>query len=132
MFVDSVTFCGHRCFKTGWSGFDTIKPINVLIGRTNTGKTHLLDLAESLCTLPLHKEGWRYRCRGTLYEQSLRQHFLPHQAGGALENNPRGNWWADHGQHFGGKEISWETYGRTPSQITFAAPSNPESPVRKH
>ena len=49
MIVDSVKFRGHGSFKSEWSGFATIKPINVIIGRNNTGKSHLLDLAEALC-----------------------------------------------------------------------------------
>ena len=44
MIVDSIYFKGHTCFKNEWSGFDTIKPINVIIGRNNSGKSHLLDL----------------------------------------------------------------------------------------
>ena len=31
MIVDSIRFRGHTCFKTGWSGFDTVKPINVIV-----------------------------------------------------------------------------------------------------
>ena len=34
MIVDSIYFKGHTCFKNEWSGFDTIKPINVIIGGT--------------------------------------------------------------------------------------------------
>ena len=29
MIVDSIYFKGHTCFKNEWSGFDTVKPINV-------------------------------------------------------------------------------------------------------
>ena len=55
MIADTVSFCGHRCFKKDWSGFDTIKSINVIIGRNNSGKTHLLDLAEALCETDFNK-----------------------------------------------------------------------------
>ena len=50
MIVDSIYFKGHTCFKNEWSGFDTIKPINVIIGRNNSGKSHLLDLVEVMCS----------------------------------------------------------------------------------
>lgn len=48
MRADSVYFKGHLCFQKEWAGFDTIKPINVIIGRNNSGKSHLLDLVEAL------------------------------------------------------------------------------------
>ena len=63
--VDSIFFKGHTCFKKEWSGFDVIKPINVIIGRNNSGKSHLLDLVEVMCSgqldgralaVPLSKE----------------------------------------------------------------------------
>ena len=50
--VDSIYFKGHTCFRKKWSGFDAIKPINVIIGRNNAGKSHLLELVEALCSGP--------------------------------------------------------------------------------
>ena len=49
MIVDSIHFKGHTCFKKEWSGFDRVRPINVIIGRNNSGKSHLLDLVDALC-----------------------------------------------------------------------------------
>jgi predicted GTPase len=56
MIAESVKFRGHGCFKNEWAGFDTIKPINVIIGRNNTGKSHLnrknmdkMELASKTC-----------------------------------------------------------------------------------
>ena len=37
MNIDSIYFKGYSCFKNEWAGFDTIKPINVIIGRNNSG-----------------------------------------------------------------------------------------------
>ena len=37
MNIDSIKFRGHRCFKTEWTGFECIEPVNVIIGRNNTG-----------------------------------------------------------------------------------------------
>ena len=105
MKVDSVHFKGHLCFKKEWSGFDTIKPINVIIGRNNSGKSHLLDLVEALCDNKLEGRGWEYRFRGVLDESSLRQQFDEYTSGGVLG----GNHWNDHGKYFIGVEISWET-----------------------
>ena len=55
MNIDSIYFKGYSCFKKEWAGFDTIKPINVVIGRNNSGKSHLLDLVEALCKDELDK-----------------------------------------------------------------------------
>lgn len=105
MIVDSIYFKGHLCFKKEWSGFDTVKPINVIIGRNNSGKSHLLDLVEALCNKSLRKEGWQYRCRGVLDEASLRIRFRENTCGGSLG----GNHWLHHGQHFANVEMTWET-----------------------
>ena len=55
--VDSIYFKGHSCFRNEWSGFDTIKSINVIIGRNNAGKSHLLELVEALCSGPCQNRG---------------------------------------------------------------------------
>lgn len=105
MLAESVKFRGHRCFKAGWAGFDAIKPVNVIIGRNNTGKSHLLDLAAALCQKNLYRKGWQYRCRGTLDETSLKSAFPENVREGDLP----GNHWNGHGQGFMGVEITWET-----------------------
>ena len=50
MRADSVYFKGHLCFQKEWAGFDTIKPVNVIIGRNNSGKSHLSHLQNSNST----------------------------------------------------------------------------------
>ncbi len=104
MKADSVYFKGHLCFQKEWAGFDTIKPINVIIGRNNSGKSHLLDLVEALSRGKLDKRGWQYRCRGVLDEASLRRRFPENTSEGEL----RGNHWHDHGRYFVNTEIAWE------------------------
>ena len=103
MNVDSIYFKGYTCFKNEWSGFDTIKPISIIIGRNNSGKSHLLDLVEALCSGKFY--GRQYRWKGTLDETSLRQHFDARTSGGELG----GNHWQDHGRHFVGGRVTWET-----------------------
>ena len=104
MRADSVYFKTPRCFKKEWAGFDTIKPLNVIIGRNNSGKSHLLDLVEALSQGELGGRGWRYRCRGVLDQESLIRKFPLDRSGGLLE----GNHWHDHGSHFVDAEIMWE------------------------
>ena len=104
MNIESIHFKGHSCFKKEWAGFDTIKPINVIIGRNNSGKSHLLDLVEALCDGTLNDRGWQYRLSSVLDEESLRSEFLENHIDGALG----GNHWQAHGQHFVNIPITWE------------------------
>jgi len=103
MIIESIKFQGHRCFKEGWSGFDDIKPVNVIIGRNNTGKSHLLDLVSTLCKGDLKKSGWEFLCSGKLDEESLKTQFRLGTSGGMLG----GDFWGSHGQFFKEKNISW-------------------------
>jgi len=57
MIADSISFRGHDCFKKEWAGFNSIKPVNVIIGRNNTGKSRLLDLAGAVCEGTLAQRG---------------------------------------------------------------------------
>jgi putative ATP-dependent endonuclease of the OLD family len=125
MIADSIFFCGHRCFKKDWAGFDSIKPINVIIGRNNSGKSHLLDLAEALCSGKLNGRGWRYKCSGKLDEVTLRRFFREDISQGVLQ----GNHWQDHGKHFVGASMTWEIDdGANPTNEAFAVGFNPKSP----
>ncbi|MDX1973966.1 MAG: AAA family ATPase [Candidatus Sumerlaeia bacterium] len=46
MIIKSVKFRNYKCFKNEWAGFDEIKPINVIIGKNNSGKSSLLELID--------------------------------------------------------------------------------------
>ena len=103
MITDAIKFRGHLCFRDDWSGFDEIRPINVVIGRNNTGKSQLLDFIETLCSdSPLRVE-FEYQCSGILNEIELRRFFPSTMAGGPL----RGNHWTEHGAKFVGTRIGW-------------------------
>ena len=122
MNIDSIHFKGHLCFQKEWAGFDTIKPINVIIGRNNSGKSHLLDLVEALCDGTINGQGWQYRCSSVLDEESLRSKFPENTSGGALG----GNHWQAHGQHFVDKPITWEV--DTSGSIVFSDDFKLDSP----
>jgi putative ATP-dependent endonuclease of OLD family len=116
MIADSIYFLGHHCFKTEWAGFDSIQPINVIIGRNNTGKSHLLDLAQAICDGNLNGRKWRYRCSGILDETALRDGFNENINGGELAHNH----WRDHGVKFLNVPVAWETdQNFNPENITF-------------
>ena len=104
MNIDSIHFKGHSCFKKEWAGFDTIKPINVIIGRNNSGKSHLLDLVEAICDSKLSDHKWQYRCHGVLDEESLKKVFSENTRSSTLG----GNHWRDHGEYFVNVVVTWE------------------------
>ena len=45
----SVKMKGYKCFIDEFVGFDRIMPINVIIGRNNSGKSALLDMMQMIC-----------------------------------------------------------------------------------
>lgn len=104
MNVDSVHFKGYSCFKKDWAGFDEIKPINVIIGRNNSGKSHLLDFVKTLCDGKPFDREWEYRLGGVLDERSLKEVFSEHKNGGDLD----GNHWYAHGHHLVNAIVTWE------------------------
>ncbi len=116
MKADSIYFKGHSCFKNDWAGFDEIKPINVIIGRNNSGKSHLLDLVEALCDGKLFDREWKYQCSGVLDEESLKEVFSEDTSEGGL----RGNHWSDHGQYFVNAEVTWEVTANEVSDVKFS------------
>ena len=115
MKADSIHFKGHSCFKKYWAGFDKIKPINVIIGRNNSGKSHLLDLVEALCDGELFSRGWEYWCRGVLDEASLKRVFSENSSEGDL----RGNHWSDHGQYLVNAEVTCKIIANEVSDVKF-------------
>ena len=116
MKAESIYFKGHSCFKKDWAGFDTIKPINVIIGRNNSGKSHLLDLVEALCDGKLFDREWEYRFGGVLDEESLKGVFSESEWD---SGNLAGNLWDDHGQHFVDKKITWEVIKNEVLNVDF-------------
>jgi putative ATP-dependent endonuclease of OLD family len=125
MIADSISFRGHRCFKRDWAGFESILPINVIIGRNNTGKSHLLDLVSALCDGKLSGRGWRYKCDGKLTEATLRHVFQENVSEGVL----RGNHWHAHGKHFVNVPIEWEIDENGNSiNLHFVGGFDPKSP----
>ena len=109
MKANSVKFKGNACFKSDWVGFDEIKPVNVVIGRNNSGKSQLLDLIEILCGKTVKSNDWKLLCNGLLDEQSLRSAFPENTSGGVLG----GNFWRDHGKRLIGTEVKWEVAGKS-------------------
>lgn len=52
MIATSAKFKNHPCFKDHWSGLDDLRPITLIIGKNNTGKSHFLHFVRDLCKDP--------------------------------------------------------------------------------
>ncbi len=105
MIADSISFCGRLCFNGEWVGFSQMKPVNVIIGRNNVGKSQLLDLVRFACDGKTPKNGWRFRFSGVLDRETLARTFEFNRSGAPLQ----GEYWRDHGALFEGKEVVWAT-----------------------
>lgn len=103
MQISCLEFRGLRPFDRQWSRIGTIKPINVIVGKNNSGKSQLIGVIESLCEASPYSEGVEYMCSGILDADSLRAKFPENTSSGALG----GNWWVDHGNALVGQEVNW-------------------------
>jgi putative ATP-dependent endonuclease of OLD family len=100
----------YKCFGPGNAGFDTLEPINLIIGRNNSGKSSLLDVLESgINGTPLtrgHAGGSpRLVLRQPLTESDLLAQFPSGTSGGDVPN--RQDHW-EFARPWVGKRITWE------------------------
>lgn len=114
MKADSIYFSNYRCF--GYpdkpAGFSVIKPINLIIGKNNSGKSHLLQLVKWMClgdvlnqsSKDIEARACHYKFYGTLDEETLKSIFSPSVSGGELG----GNHWHEHGRYFVGQPIEYD------------------------
>lgn len=93
MNILSVKIKNYKCFSDSLQGFDGIKPINILIGRNNSGKSSLLDLID-YAVKPrdldnLGHEGMKPEIYLTipLNEDELKGVFEPSVSGGLIGMN---------------------------------------------
>jgi putative ATP-dependent endonuclease of the OLD family len=107
----------YKSFGNDEQGFDSIQPINVLVGRNNSGKSALLDLIQFACGN--HRFGAGTENRGspakvflqTLIEEgNVASTFPRHVSGGAIPGN-----------HY---EFGKRYIGR-PAKINISAPGSP-------
>jgi putative ATP-dependent endonuclease of OLD family len=122
MVAESIRFRGSVPFCDTWSELKQIKPVNVIIGKNNTGKSRLLDHIELLCANSPFHEGVEYECEGILQENELRSVFPESLSSGRLG----GNHWYDHGNQLVGKRIIWQV--NSSKQITSLEGEGLDSP----
>jgi len=103
---ESIKFRGYRCFSKEWGGFDAIKPINIIIGKNNSGKSCLIDLVKEMITYnpPSGRPSFELLFKNKLNENELRQTFQEGKTGGHLH----GDYWNENGLHFLNTPVTWE------------------------
>lgn len=96
---------GFRGFKDVGAGFNKVKPINVIVGKNNIGKSSLVAAVEHM----FRSKGTQYEIAkhvefcDVLSEDQLQATFSHTQGGGELP----GNHWRDHGRSFVNKSVVW-------------------------
>jgi putative ATP-dependent endonuclease of OLD family len=117
MDIQFLKFRGHPCFKNDWSGFERIQPVNVVIGRNNTGKSYLLDFIQALCAGKILASGWEVKWRVKFTEEALISHFQTGTSGGRLG----GDHWLSHGMIFLGRdaEITFNSDSKSDELKTY-------------
>ena len=103
----NVKVSRYKCFDDIPGGFDCIKPINLIIGRNNTGKSSLLDLIEHLChqTSVLNPSS-KIHFQKQLQEQDLRSVFKDNLS--SYESNLGKNQYSRFGYSYIGHILRWE------------------------
>ena len=120
MLATLVKFKDGKCFKDHFGGFDEFKPINVVIGRNNSGKSRILDFVKLLCKNDLGSNQLIWEFSGALTETALRRYFNENTSQGRLE----GNHWRDHGKLLIGKVVNWHiVHGEVSFEINEYQPS---------
>lgn len=103
MLVHSAKYKDGKCFKDHYAGFDKFEPINLIIGRNNSGKSRLIDFVEILCGEKLSPEhGLLGDFSSVFTAEALKRQFHVVEGGGLPGNN-----WEDHGELLVGKNVAW-------------------------
>jgi putative ATP-dependent endonuclease of the OLD family len=105
----SLKVKNYKCFGDAPQGFEVIKPINVLIGRNNSGKSSLLDLIEHATSPKKFEQSSKYKGKDSaliltkpLTEDEIKLVFREN-----ARNDTIGSFW-DFGKKFIEKKITIE------------------------
>jgi len=96
----------YKSFGGDGVKIETIKPINVIVGRNNIGKSALLHTLDFLCKGGADNSNIAnsIEINQILDDSALMQVFHPRISGGELG----GNHWYDHGIKFVGSSLTWK------------------------
>ena len=108
----------YKCFRDEFVGFDKIKPVNIIIGRNNSGKSSMLDILEFLTNTDSLNQVVKidnavFQIEDEIYEKELQSTF-PNSTGStnfiSPYLNPRSNIikdWENHGRHLLGLRVKY-------------------------
>ena len=116
MTIDTgFTLKNYKSFGPTGAGFQSIKPINVIVGRNNIGKSSLLLVLDYLCKDSKSDSAINSSVEITeiLDESDLKPIFKENINNGALEHNH----WLDHGRNFIGAKITWKDLGNNKTEF---------------
>jgi putative ATP-dependent endonuclease of OLD family len=115
----SLKVRNYKCFGDQAEGFETIKAVNIIIGRNNSGKSALLDAVQQAC-----KDGPAFRAEDsrpgttaaivfsrTIDERAARISFPENTSGAAIRG---GNYWEGAGRHYVGAILTFEQTSGAP------------------
>ncbi len=113
MYELAIRAKNYKCFKNE-TGFDSIRRVNLIIGRNNAGKSSLLDLIEIVVTgkYEVERSTWRDNQRPQiLFEAEIldavaNQVFPSSTSGGEIRGNH-----GTYGQNYVGRTIKWSKNG---------------------
>src|SRR5689334_7534081 len=118
-------FENYKSFGPGLAGFDQIAPINVIVGRNNSGKSALIDLLEQATALkgvPSHlfhaKAPARIVLSRFVSERVAKAVFPENASGGPL---PGSHWGA--GKRLVGAQIKIELHPNAQSTLVELSPN---------
>lgn len=104
----SIKISNYKCFAGIHQGFDVIKPINVLIGRNNSGKSSLLDLIEYAISPKkgyLELSGYKGKQPEVILSKPLTESEIKKVFREDTSNGVIGNFW-NYGERFVGRNIT--------------------------
>jgi putative ATP-dependent endonuclease of OLD family len=103
----------YKCFRDEFVGFDKIKPVNIIIGRNNSGKSSMLDILQFLTDKNSLTKGRKdninmvLQIEDAILEKELKTKFQEEINHGDLF----GNHWRDNGLHLIGLRVKYHIPG---------------------
>lgn len=107
---NKITVKNHKCFDSTGGGFEKISPINLIIGKNNSGKSSLIDLIRFIVEknnefIQIGRDNLSPEViiEHKLTEQEISRVFPPGTSGGGI---PGSSFW-DYGKQFVGKTYTY-------------------------